>query len=430
MERKIVITTIGTLGDLHPLIAVAHELKAQGFDPVFATSHNHIEKLHVSGFKAHGIVDGHLKQAADLGFSEEEFMQRLMTSQKEMFEKFVLATLSNTTKKLESVMDGAIAVIGSPFSYAGQIMADKYGLPFILPVLQPGLITTCYNPMVSPEFPVFIAPAKNPISRAWNRGWTALLKFSGRRFFSKKINAVRAEFGVSIKSGLPVFEPTDAVLFLGLYSDILGKIQADMFPNTHITGFPVFDSQSGVPERLSPALEDFLNNGSPPLVFSLGSLAFHAAGNFYDESIKLAKRMKMRAVLLVGEDVNHDLETENDVFIADYAPHSELFPRASAIIHHGGIGSTGRALMSGKPQLMAPFNGDQFDNARRVRQLGLGETLPIKRYNAGKAERLLRGLLDNQDVAARATNIANRLKKENGAKKAAELIARCLEEKT
>ena len=56
------------------------------------------------------------------------------------------------------------------------------------------------------------------------------------------------------------------------------------------------------------------------------------------------------------------------------APLSELFPRVDAIIHHGGIGSTGRSLMVGKPQLIVPFNGDQFDNARRVKQLGIGTT--------------------------------------------------------
>jgi len=252
MENKIVINTIGTLGDLHPLIAVAQELKSAGLEPVFATSHDHIGKIRNSGFQAHGIVDGHLKQAADLGISETEFMHKMMTNQKEMMEKFVVATLSGSTKKLEPVVNRAAAIIGGPFSYAGQIMADKYGLPFILTILQPGLISTCYDPMISPEFPVIIAPANNTVSRAWNRIWIALIKFAGRSFFSKSINAVRAEFGVSTKRHLPVFEPSDAVIFLGLYSDVLGGLQPDMFPNTHITGFPVFDSQSGVPETLDP----------------------------------------------------------------------------------------------------------------------------------------------------------------------------------
>ena len=201
-----------------------------------------------------------------------------------------------------------------------------------------------------------------------------------------------------------------------------------MHPNTHITGFPVFDSQSGAPEKLDPSLESFLNDGSPPLVFGLGSLAFHAAGNFYSESIALSKRLKKRAVLLIGNTQNHGLNVDKDVYIADYAPHSELFPRAAAIIHHGGIGSTGRALMHGKLQLITPFNGDQFDNARRVRQLGIGETLPIKKFTAKKAEALLRNLLENEDAQYKASEIHKKLENENGAKNAANIIVEYLKE--
>ena len=60
-------------------------------------------------------------------------------------------------------------------------------------VLQPGLMATCYNPMVTPEIPTFIAPAKNPLNRMWNKGWISLAKFAGRRLFSKSINSVRDE---------------------------------------------------------------------------------------------------------------------------------------------------------------------------------------------------------------------------------------------
>jgi len=430
MGSKIVVNTIGTLGDLHPLIAVALELKNLGYNPVFATSHDYIEKLENSGFEAYGVVDGHLKLASDLGYSEEEFMRKLMTNQKEMMNKFVLAPLSDSVKKLEPVMQGANAVIGSPFSYAGQIMADKYRLPFIMTILQPGLMSTCYDTMTTPEFPMLIAPAKNPVSRTWNRGWISLIKFAGRRFFSKPINAVRAEHSVLRKPGLPIFESSDAVLFLGLYSDVLGGLQPDMFPNTHITGFPVFDSLSGAPEKLDPALERFLDEGPPPLVFGLGSLAFHAAGNFYSESIELSKRLQKRAVLLVGKEQDYNLKTDENIYIAEYAPHSQLFPRAGAIIHHGGIGSTGRALMHGKLQLITPFNGDQFDNARRVQRLGIGEVLPIRKFNATRAETLLGRLFENEDAQHKAFQIQSKFEDENGAKNAAEIIFRCLNEQS
>ncbi len=426
MGPKVVINTIGTLGDLHPMIAVAQELKANGLNPVFATSYNYLEKLEQAGFEAHGIVDGHLKLASNLGLSEEQFMRMLMTNQKEVTVKFLIDPLAESTKKLEAVIDGAVAIIGGPFSYAGHIMADKYNLKFIMTVLQPGLIETCYDPIVMQEIPMLIAPAKNPFSRSWNRVWIAILKSAGRFLFSKSINLVRKNNGVAVKPTLPTFESTDAVLFLALYSDALGGLQPDMHPQTHITGFPEFDSESGLPEKLDPALETFLDAGPPPLVFGLGSLAYHASGDFFAQSLQLAKNMNMRAVILTGQAL--DLPLDKDILVATYAPHDELFPRAAAIIHHGGIGSTGRALKAGKPQLITPFNGDQFDNARRVKRLGVSDTLPIKKYNTAHAEKILKRLLADSDVLSSAQKVGHKVSHENGAQEAARLIINCLNE--
>ena len=426
MARKIVINTIGTLGDLHPMIALAGALKNSGLEPVFATSHDYLPKIRKAGFKAHGVAPGLLDRAATLGFSEEEFMDKVITSQTEMMTKFILGPLSETTRELEKVMEGAIAVIGGPFSYAGHIMADKYKVKFIMAVLQPGLMATCYNPMVTPEIPIFIAPAKNPFSRMWNKGWISLAKFVGRRLFSKSINAVRVEHRLAPKLNMPIYDSEDTPLILGFYSDVLGPLESDMYPQTHITGFPIFDSQSGRPEKLDPALDNFIDAGPPPLVFSLGSLAFHVGRDFYLDSMVVTKQLGKRAVLLTGKGM--DFSSDKNIFVADYAPHSELFPRVDAIIHHGGIGSTGRALKAGKPQLIVPFNGDQFDNARRIKQLGIGNTLPFKKYTTARAEKLLAQLLDKTDIRQSALKISEKVSQEKGSQKAASLILECLKD--
>ena len=426
MARKIVINTIGTLGDLHPMIALAGALKNSGLEPVFATSHDYLPKIRKAGFKAHGVAPGLLDRAATLGFSEEEFMDKVITSQTEMMTKFILGPLSETTRELEKVMEGAIAVIGGPFSYAGHIMADKYKVKFIMAVLQPGLMATCYNPMVTPEIPIFIAPAKNPFSRMWNKGWISLAKFVGRRLFSKSINAVRVEHRLAPKLNMPIYDSEDTPLILGFYSDVLGPLESDMYPQTHITGFPIFDSQSGRPEKLDPALDNFIDAGPPPLVFSLGSLAFHVGRDFYLDSMVVTKQLGKRAVLLTGKGMG--FPSDKNIFVADYAPHSELFPRVDAIIHHGGIGSTGLALKAGKPQLIVPFNGDQFDNARRIKQLGIGNTLPFKKYTTARAEKLLAQLLDKTDIRQSALKISEKVSQEKGSQKAASLILECLKD--
>ena len=70
------------------------------------------------------------------------------------------------------------------------------------------------------------------------------------------------------------------------------------------------------------------------------------------------------------------------LLVCQYAPHSTLMPRAAVTIHHGGIGSTAQALRAGKPMIVVPFSHDQPDNARRCVKLGVGLSIPRKRFNA------------------------------------------------
>ena len=130
-------------------------------------------------------------------------------------------------------------------------------------------------------------------------------------------------------------------------------------------------------------VERFLQQGPPPLVFTLGSAAVLDAGDFYRQDALAAGLLGQRAVLLVGTDPrNVPLEVPENVCVANYAPYSKIFPRASVIIHQGGVGTTAQALISGKPMLVMPYSHDQPDNARRVRRLGVARVIKRRRYTA------------------------------------------------
>src|SRR6202042_1693212 len=104
-----------------------------------------------------------------------------------------------------------------------------------------------------------------------------------------------------------------------------------------------------------------------------------------------------RAVLLVGSDPrNVPQQLPENVCIAHYAPYSRLFPRASVIIHQGGVGTTAQALRSGKPMLVMPYSHDQPDNARRVRRLGVAQVIQRKDYRAEAAALMIRRLVDSK----------------------------------
>jgi UDP:flavonoid glycosyltransferase YjiC (YdhE family) len=107
-----------------------------------------------------------------------------------------------------------------------------------------------------------------------------------------------------------------------------------------------------------------------------------------------------------------------------YAPHHAVFARAAAIVHQGGIGTTAQALASGHPSLVVPFAHDQFDNAERVRRLGAGLSIPRAEYNAKTAEAALASLLGDASYLQGATDIALKLRSEDGAEAAAQAIDR------
>jgi UDP:flavonoid glycosyltransferase YjiC (YdhE family) len=107
-----------------------------------------------------------------------------------------------------------------------------------------------------------------------------------------------------------------------------------------------------------------------------------------------------------------------------WAPHSWIFPRSAATIHHGGIGSTAQALRAGRPQLVVPHAHDQFNNAVRIVRLGLGAMVPRHRLTVARLIRALGPLLDDAAVGARARGLGARVGAEDGAVTAVTVMER------
>ena len=126
---------------------------------------------------------------------------------------------------------------------------------------------------------------------------------------------------------------------------------------------------------LSPELAAFLDDGEPPIVFTLGSAAVYDPGPFFDESAKAAALLRRRAVLLIGPEAGQIVGAGPDVAVFGYAPFSKLFPRAAPVVHQGGSGTTGQVMRAGRPMLVVPYAHDQPDNALRARKLGIAASL-------------------------------------------------------
>src|SRR5439155_17651208 len=111
--------------------------------------------------------------------------------------------------------------------------------------------------------------------------------------------------------------------------------------------------------------------------------------------IDIAARLGRRALLLTRfrELLPASLPSHARHF--DYAPFSRVLPQATALVHHGGIGTTAQAFATGVPQLVVPFAFDQPDTAARVRRLGVGSSILPSAFTGERGALLLRELLES-----------------------------------
>ena len=161
------------------------------------------------------------------------------------------------------------------------------------------------------------------------------------------------------------------------------------------------------------------------LVYGLANLIVYT--DALDFLLRLHVRRRHTATASPAED-NRNLSIDllgslpDGIVAAEYAPFSELFPRAAAIVHQGGVGTTGQSMRAGRPVLVMPYSHDQPDNARRLVRLGMARTIQRGRYRADRAAVQLRELLDKPSYAERAAWVASQVREESGARTAADAI--------
>ncbi|OUL28676.1 glycosyl transferase [Nostoc sp. T09] len=412
---RIVLTTIGSFGDLHPKIAIALELQKRGHDVVFATHKEYESKITALGFEFYRM------RPDNTALSDPQEMTRMMdlkAGTEYVIKNWVVANLRETyTDLINSGKDADLIVTGEGV-VAARLVAEKLGIPWAFAVLQPASFLSVYDPSVIPVFP-FLAKLRG-FGSVINRGIIQLSKVVAKSW-AEPIHQLRRELGLPALVGNPFIDDKySPYLVLAMFSSAFAKPQPDWPVNTVITGFTFYDgNESGV--ELTPELTQFLNSGEPPIVFTLGSAAVMAPGSFYQESIAAAKLLNRRAVLLIGKNAPPENLTQ-EIIAVNYAPYSQIFPRACAIVHQGGIGTTAQALRAGCPTLVMPYSHDQPDNAARVERLGTSRNISRKQYLAARVAKELRELLENPNYTAKAAEIGRIIQAENGVGMACDAI--------
>lgn len=405
MPQRILLTTTGSLGDLHPFMAIGLGLRDRGHDVTIATGNVYQSKVEGAGLKF-APMGPHLR------LGDSAMIQRVMapkTGPEYLVRKIMVPSVPAAYEEVMAAARQADIIVTHPIAYAAQLVAEKTGLPWVSTVVAPFLFFSRFDPPALAPAPYFarlraLGPAINGLllglGRASTRHWTA------------PIARFRRTLGLP-DGGNPLFAGQHSPQrVLALFSSLMGAPQPDWPAQTIVTGFPFYE-QARHEKVLDPHLERFLANGPAPVVFTLGSSAVNVAGDFYQESLKVIRSLGCRAVLLVGDNrIAGPLPSGAAVF--PYAPFAQLFPRAAAIVHQGGIGTSAQALAAGRPMLVVPHAFDQPDNAARLQRLGVARVLSQHRYSSGRATQQLGELLSGASYAAKAAAVARQIAGDDG----------------
>ena len=416
---RVILSNIGTFGDINPLIAIALELKRRGHTPVMAVPAVFEGKIRPLGIEFRAVrpdIDPKNTIMIEMIYDVKKGTERGLR-------EFLFPALRQTYDDLLAAAtnpERADLLLLGELNYAGPLVAEITGIPWVSYVLAPLSFFSAFDPPVLPMYPR-LARADKTVP-GMGRAIKRLARFVSRRW-PQPIYDLRAELDLPRGSN-PLFDAKHSpYLVLAMFSPVLGTEQKDWPANTRITGFCYYDSDAGN-AALPAHLEKFLAAGPPPIVFTLGSAAVLAAGHFYEDSAEAVMRLGARAVLLVGSDPrNRPLQTLPDtICVAEYAPFSALFRRAALIVHQGGVGTVAQCLRAGKPMLIMPYSHDQPDNARRMRRLGVARVILRDNYTPAHVAAKLEAMLADPSFAERAAEVAAQLMHEDGVRSACDSL--------
>jgi vancomycin aglycone glucosyltransferase len=385
MTMRILLSTIGSRGDVQPLVALGLQLKELGQDVHMCVPPDFRDWIEGLGMTVTSIGP-ELRSTGKTG-------PMTTPPTPEQVRQMMEGTVAAQFETITAAAQGCDMILGATaLQIAAPSVAEKMGIPYFFATYCPAVLPSPHHaPPVLPmlgDRPVKMDDYSELWTRdaqRWNMQWKDIL------------NAHRAKLGLEpvgdvhghILTGQPwlAADPT-----LGPWPD-----PAD--PSVFQTGAWMMKDE----RALEPELEAFLDAGEPPIYFGFGSI--RAPQGLSEAMIQSARALGRRAILLRGWADMSLLDNEPDCIAIGEVNHQALFKRVAAAVHHGGAGTTHAATRAGAPQLLIPQHYDQFYWAGRVQQLGIG----IVHTNGTPTADSLTAALDQAlqpDVAARARTIA------------------------
>lgn len=401
------LSTFGSAGDVFPMVGLALALQQQGHEATIATN-PHFESLirrHGIAFEATGAeaeFDACIRHP-DLWDPVKAFgliantLKPILRQQYEIFAE-------HYSRRRDTV--GLVNVYG----FGALNAREKLGMKVLTLHLQPAGIWSDVDP---PGLPNLFGPR-------WLKG--LLYRVGCKLIIDPTIlpflNAWRNELGLrKVKSITRWWNSPDGVLCM--FPEWYAPAQPDWPPRVAFSDFPLWNDAANQP--LAPDIENFLHAGAAPIAFTPGSANVHGE-SFFRVAVEVCQKLGRRGLLLTSYAEQLPQNLPDAVKHVRYAPLDLLLPKCAAFVHHGGIGSMSQAMLAGIPQYIMPLAHDQFDNAARIKKLGVGDSAPVKQFKAPLVSMLLKRLLNDVAVERACQDLARRMAPREGLAKSVEAL--------
>jgi sterol 3beta-glucosyltransferase len=411
---RILLMTYGTRGDVEPFLALAEGFVRAG----------HSARL--------AAPEAYANLAADTGVEyvplpgDPERLSAAMVQQAGgnplrmigVMTRFVFPLAAAVYGRLRDIAPGSDAIVHSfLFTQSGYELADSLGIPDFSAQMFPMFAPTAE--FTAPGFPDL--PLSGIFRRMTHTLFNNIFRHGGGILYGQ------------VRRGHPEFPPLTGWLFspandritpllFGFSRHVVPR-PAEWLPSVHITGY----WQPGLPrdEDVPADLRRFLDAGPAPVYIGFGSAIPRDIKKLAGITVEALRRTGRRGILSLGKTADLASLESKDNFAVESVSHRWLFPRMSAVVHHGGAGTTGAGLRAGIPNILIPFTADQPFWASRVGRLGAGpRSIPLGKLNPGRLTAAIDEAMRDEPMRARCREIGSQIEAEDGVARAVDLVIR------
>jgi UDP:flavonoid glycosyltransferase YjiC (YdhE family) len=414
---RVTVFAAGSRGDIQPCVVLSRELQRAGYSVRLAAPQD------FSGFvQEHGVVfhplRGDVQQImaseTGRGFIEAGGANPI-NSIRAMRTMLAPVVMKMAEDAYEACRDANALICLAVFSPFGRSITEALGIPLIHIEPTPVLPTKAFP---APGWPI-----QRDLGGLHNRLSGVLMLRVIWEWYRPFVNDFRKRLGLPPYRAADFLETLSSRPLLAAYSPNVIPHPKDWPDHVRITGYLFLDP----PEDWQPpaALKAFLEAGDPPVYVGFGSMAGRDPEQFAALVLRALAISGQRGLLLTGWGGLRAMSASDSVFVVDSAPHSWLFPRMAAVVHHGGAGTTAEGLRAGAPSVVVPFIVDQPFWGARVKALGVGPPpLPRKRLTAENLARAIEIAVTDAGIKQRAAALGEALCAEDGVGNAVAFVRR------